>query len=147
MTTRTTFPVCLWYKNLRTRSARNEWHKHCPDPEGLLARIESRRGQQHSTFFSCAYRKLRLAFKGLLHLSSNNVTCPCPSKTPTRLNSIFEDGPQRTLATLQSDVHTVQTYMPPPGWSVVDFAVHPSGDISAILTTVLRRNLVQHQAT
>src|SRR4029077_828227 len=31
----------------------------------------------------CAYRKLRLAFKGLLHLSSNNVTCPCPPKTPT----------------------------------------------------------------
>ena len=52
-----------------------------------------------------------------------------------RLNSIFEDGPQRTLATLQSDGHTVQTYMPPPGWSVVDFALHPSGDISAILTT------------
>ena len=51
-----------------------------------------------------------------------------------RLNSIFEDGPQRTLATLQSDGHTLQTYMP-PGWSVVYFAVHPSGDISAILTT------------
>ena len=51
-----------------------------------------------------------------------------------RLTSIFEDGPQRTLATLQSDGHTLQTYMP-PGWSVVYFAVHPSGDISAILTT------------
>jgi hypothetical protein len=52
-----------------------------------------------------------------------------------RLNSIFEDGPQRTLATLQSDGHTVQNYMPPPEWSVVDFAVHPSRDTSAILTT------------
>ena len=37
------------------------------------------------SFAACAYRKLRLAFKGLLHLSSNNVTCPCPPKTPTKL--------------------------------------------------------------
>jgi hypothetical protein len=60
-----------------------------------------------------------------------------------RLNSIFEDGPQRTLATLQSDGHTVQTYMPPPGWSVVDFAEHPSGDISAILTTATGVRIVR----
>ena len=52
-----------------------------------------------------------------------------------RLTSIFEDGPQRTLAIVQSDKHTVQAYTPPAGWSVVDFAVHPSGDISAVLTT------------
>ncbi len=59
-----------------------------------------------------------------------------------RLNSIFEDGPQRTLAILQSDGHTVQTYMP-PAWSVVDFAVHPSGDISAILTTATGVRIVR----
>jgi hypothetical protein len=52
-----------------------------------------------------------------------------------RLTSIFEDGPQRTLAILESDHRTVQPYTPSPPWSVVDFAVHPSGDISAILTT------------
>jgi hypothetical protein len=52
-----------------------------------------------------------------------------------RLNSIFENGPQRTLATLQSDGRTVRPYTPPQGWSVVDFAVHPSGNVSAILTT------------
>jgi hypothetical protein len=60
-----------------------------------------------------------------------------------RLNSIFEDGPQRTLAILQSDGRTVQPYMPPPGWSVVDFAVHPSGDISAILTTAREVRIVR----
>ncbi len=60
-----------------------------------------------------------------------------------RLSSIFEDGPQRTLATLQSDGHTVQTYMPPSGWSVVDYAVHPSGDISAILTTATGVRIVR----
>jgi hypothetical protein len=60
-----------------------------------------------------------------------------------RLTSIFENGPQRTLAILQSDGHTVQPYMPPPVWSVVDFAVHPSGDISAILTTVREVRIVR----
>src|SRR5689334_12496067 len=52
-----------------------------------------------------------------------------------RLTSIFEDGPQRTLAILQGDNHTVQPYTPPAGWSVIDFALHPSGDISVVLTT------------
>jgi len=60
-----------------------------------------------------------------------------------RLTSIFEDGPQRTLAILQSDGHTVHPYMPPSGWSVVDFAVHPSGDISAILTTAREVRIVR----
>src|SRR5690348_552875 len=46
-----------------------------------------------------------------------------------RLTSIFEDSPQRTVAILQSEDQTVQPYTPPAGWSVVDFAVHPSGDI------------------
>jgi hypothetical protein len=64
-----------------------------------------------------------------------------------RLTSIFEDGPQRTLAMLQSDGHTVQPYLPPPGWSVVDFAVHPSGDISIILTTVREVRIVRLDPT
>ena len=32
-----------------------------------------------------------------------------------RLTSIFEDGPQRTLAILRSDGHPIQSYMPPAG--------------------------------
>src|SRR5215468_4172687 len=60
-----------------------------------------------------------------------------------RLTSIFEDGPQRTLAILQSDGHTVQPYTPPAGWSLNDFAVHPSGDISAILTTATDVRIVR----
>jgi hypothetical protein len=60
-----------------------------------------------------------------------------------RLHSIFEDGPRRTLAILQSDGRTLQPYMPPAGWSVVDFAVHPSGDISAILTTATDVRIVR----
>jgi hypothetical protein len=64
-----------------------------------------------------------------------------------RLTSIFEDGPQRTLAILQNDGRTVQTYMPPAGWSVVDFAVHPSGDISTILTTAREVRIVRLDST
>ena len=60
-----------------------------------------------------------------------------------RLTSIFEEGPQRTLAILQSDGHPIQSYMPPAGWSIVDFAVHPSGDISAILTTAREVRIVR----
>jgi hypothetical protein len=60
-----------------------------------------------------------------------------------RLTSIFENGPQRTLAILQRDGHTLQPYMSPPGWSVVDFAVHPSGDTSAILTTATEVRIVR----
>jgi hypothetical protein len=60
-----------------------------------------------------------------------------------RLTSIFEDGPQRMLGILQSDGRTVRPYTPPSGWSVIDFAVHPSGDISAILTTATEVRIVR----
>jgi len=60
-----------------------------------------------------------------------------------RLTSILEDGPQRTLAMLDSDGHTIQPYTPPQGWSLVDFAVHPSGNISAILTTAREVRIVR----
>jgi hypothetical protein len=63
-----------------------------------------------------------------------------------RLNSIFESGPQRTLATLESDGRTVRTYAPPDGWSLVDFAVHPSGDVSAVLTTATGVRIVRLDA-
>src|SRR5436309_155360 len=45
------------------------------------------------------------------------------------LTSIFEVGPLRTLEILQSDGQTVRSYVAPAGWSIVDFAVHPSGDV------------------
>jgi hypothetical protein len=64
-----------------------------------------------------------------------------------RLNSLFQDGPQRTLTILESDGRTAHSYMPPPGWSVVDFAVHPSGDISAVLTTAREVRIVRLDST
>lgn len=52
-----------------------------------------------------------------------------------RLTSIFQDGPDRALALAQPDGRSTRTYVPPAGWSLVDFAVHPSGDVSVVLTT------------
>lgn len=60
-----------------------------------------------------------------------------------RLTSIFEDGPQRTLSILESDGRTVRPFPTPAGWSVVDFAVHPSRDISVILTTATDVRIVR----
>ena len=60
-----------------------------------------------------------------------------------RLTSIFDAGPQRTLEILQNDGHTLRPYVAPEGWSIVDFAVHPSGDISAVLTTTTRVRIVR----
>ena len=52
-----------------------------------------------------------------------------------RSTSIFEDGPDRVLALLRPPDASVRTYRPPSGWSLADFAVHPSGDVSVVLTT------------
>ena len=60
-----------------------------------------------------------------------------------RLTSIFEDGPDRNLSILQSDGHTLHPYVAPQGWSVVDFVVHPSGEISAVLTTATEVRIVR----
>jgi hypothetical protein len=60
-----------------------------------------------------------------------------------RLTSIFEDGPQRTLTILQSDGQPTGSFIPPAGWSLVDFAVHPSGNISAVLTTAQQVRIVR----
>jgi len=64
-----------------------------------------------------------------------------------RLVSIFEQGPQRTLEILDADGHTTHAWQAPAGWSVVDFAVHPSGRISAVLTTLRDVRIVQLNAS
>src|SRR4051812_11110413 len=51
-----------------------------------------------------------------------------------RLIPLLENDPQRSLSILLRDGNT-RSYTPPSGWSLVDFAVHPSGGISAVLTT------------
>jgi hypothetical protein len=60
-----------------------------------------------------------------------------------RLTSLFEAGPQRTLEILQDDGHTTRAYVAPAGWSIVDFAIHPGGDVSVVLTTAKEVRLVR----
>lgn len=51
-----------------------------------------------------------------------------------RLVSIFEPGPQRTLVITPAGGGALRRVDAPEGWSLVDFALHPSGEISAVLT-------------
>jgi hypothetical protein len=60
-----------------------------------------------------------------------------------RLTSIFEDGPDRVLDFVQSDGHGLAAYAPPAGWSIADFALHPSGEASVVLTTKSAVRLVR----
>jgi hypothetical protein len=64
-----------------------------------------------------------------------------------QLVSIFEQGPRRTLEILAGDGRAAHAYVAPDGWSVVDFAVHPSGKISAVLTTLREARIVQLSPT
>lgn len=59
------------------------------------------------------------------------------------LTSIFEDGPQRSLVLVQGNGNLLQPYATPAGWSLVDLAVHPSGDLSVVLTTSKEVRLVR----
>jgi hypothetical protein len=65
------------------------------------------------------------------------------------LNSIFEDGPRRSLVLLKASGEPLPPYTAPAGWSLVDFAIHPSGDLSVVLTTAREVRLVRldHQGT
>lgn len=60
-----------------------------------------------------------------------------------RLTSIFETGPDRILALLSADGRSTRLYIPPAGWALADFAVHPSGDMTLILTTEKTVRLVR----
>ena len=60
-----------------------------------------------------------------------------------QLASIFEDGPRRSLVLLKGRSEPLQPYTTPAGWSLVDFAMHPSGDLSVVLTTSREVRLVR----
>lgn len=60
-----------------------------------------------------------------------------------QLTSIFEDGPRRSLMLVKGSGEPQQPYTTPAGWSLVDFAMHPSGDLSIVLTTSREVRLVR----
>lgn len=60
-----------------------------------------------------------------------------------RLLPIGTTGPERHLGIVQADGRTVRSYAAPEGWSLVDFAVHPSGDVSVVLSTAKTLRIVR----
>jgi hypothetical protein len=61
-------------------------------------------------------------------------------ETPLRIG---EPGPQRTLAIFDAGGARIGAYSPPPGFSLIDFARHPSGETTAILATARTVTLVR----
>jgi hypothetical protein len=60
-----------------------------------------------------------------------------------RPTSIFEQGPDRVVALLHADGSRGTDYVAPAGWTLADIAVHPSGDVSVVLTTPTSVRLVR----
>ncbi len=52
-----------------------------------------------------------------------------------KLTSIFETGPNRRITSLDGAGAVSGRYTAPDGWSIVDFARHPSGETTVILAT------------
>jgi hypothetical protein len=60
--------------------------------------------------------------------------------------AIDDSAPRtRKLLWVQGGVQAGQ-YLPPPGWSLLDFAVHPSGEVSAVLGSDVALRLVRLDA-
>ena len=51
-----------------------------------------------------------------------------------QLVSLAERGPRRTLVITPADGSALRRIDAPAGWSLVDFTLHPAGDITAVLT-------------
>lgn len=60
-----------------------------------------------------------------------------------RLTSIFEQGPVRRISAALNNSAASGTYTAPAGWSVIDFALHPSGDITVALADLRQVRLVR----
>jgi len=60
-----------------------------------------------------------------------------------QLTSIFEDGPRRSLVLVNDSGELKLPYTTPAGWSLADLAMHPSGELSIVLTTSREIRLVR----
>ena len=60
-----------------------------------------------------------------------------------KLTSLLEPGPERCLTLLDKDGALRGRYSAPPGYSLIDFAQHPSGEISVALATAKTVTLVR----
>lgn len=60
--------------------------------------------------------------------------------------SIFREPPVRRLSTVSNAGVQTTIYTPPQGWFLLDFAQHPSGDISLVLSTATTLKLFRLDA-
>jgi len=64
-----------------------------------------------------------------------------------KLTSLLESGPERSIASLDNNGVATGRYSAPSGWALIDFAQHPSGEISAVLATPRTVRLVRLDRT
>ena len=60
-----------------------------------------------------------------------------------KLTSLSEFGPERNITLLDDNGAVSGRYSAPPGWALIDFTQHPSGEISAVLATARMVRLVR----
>ena len=60
-----------------------------------------------------------------------------------KLVSLRESGPERRLTLLDDSGGVRSRYVAPPGRALIDFAQHPSGEISVVLATAKTVTLVR----
>ena len=60
-----------------------------------------------------------------------------------KLTSLSESGPERSITLLDNNGAVSGRYSAPSGWALIDFAQHPSGEISAVLATARTVRLVR----
>jgi hypothetical protein len=60
-----------------------------------------------------------------------------------RLTSLTEPGPDRSITVLDNSGVVSGRFAAPSGWAIIDFAQHPSGEISAVLATARTVRLVR----
>ena len=63
------------------------------------------------------------------------------------LTALSESGPERSITLLDDDGAVSGRYSAPSGWALIDFAQHPSGEISAVLATARTVRLVRLDRT
>jgi hypothetical protein len=60
-----------------------------------------------------------------------------------KLTSLLQSGPERSITLLDNNGATTGRYSAPSGWALIDFTQHPSGEVSAVLSTARTVRLVR----
>ena len=75
------------------------------------------------------------------------VDAPGTTVMEERLTALGQQGPDRSLEILDANAAVTGRYSPPAGMSLIDFAQHPSGELSVALATAKTVRLVRLSRT